>query len=185
MRIISGKFKGKKLLEPKDNLIRPTTDRAKESIFNILESFFLKKKISFNDLTVLDCFCGSGAIGLEFLSRGSKEIVFLDNSYESINLAKRNYNALNVNFNVKFIKKSYEKLKLPYTKVNFFFLDPPYEKLCIDSIFESFEKNKIFDNFTFGIIEIPHNQQIKGIKGFSILKKKKISKSQFIFIEKI
>lgn len=121
MRIISGKFKGKKLLTPNDNLIRPTSDRAKETIFNILESFFVKKKIRFLDLTVLDCFCGSGAIGLEFLSRGSKEIIFVDNSLESINLAKQNYNALNVKLNVKFIKKSYEKLRLPYSKINFFF----------------------------------------------------------------
>ena len=185
MRIISGKFKGKKLLAPKNNLIRPTTDRAKETIFNTLESFFLKKKICFYDLTVLDCFCGTGAIGLEFLSRGSKEVIFLDNSYESINLAKQNYNALNVNLNVKFLRKSYEMLKLPYSKVNFFFLDPPYEKFCIDDIFESFEENNILDKNSIGIIELPHNQKIKSIKGFTIHIKKKISRSQFILVESV
>ena len=91
MRIISGKFKGKKLFSPNNNKIRPTTDRAKEMIFNTLNSYFLDKKINFSDLIVLDCFCGSGAIGLEFLSRGSKEVIFVDNSLESIELAKKNY----------------------------------------------------------------------------------------------
>ena len=84
MRIISGKFKGKKLFSPNNNKIRPTSDRAKEMIFNTLNSYFLDKKINFSDLIVLDCFCGSGAIGLEFLSRGSKEVIFVDNSSESI-----------------------------------------------------------------------------------------------------
>ena len=91
MRIISGKFKGKKLFSPNNNKIRPTSDRAKEMIFNTLNSYFLDKNINFSDLIVLDCFCGSGAIGLEFLSRGSKEVIFVDNSLESIELAKKNY----------------------------------------------------------------------------------------------
>mgnify|MGYP001987990794 FL=1 len=112
MRIISGKFKGRKLLTPNSNLIRPTSDRAKETIFNALESFFVKKKIRFFDLTVLDCFCGSGAIGLEFLSRGSKEIIFVDDSFESINLAKQNYNSLNEKLNVKFVKKKLWKIEI-------------------------------------------------------------------------
>ena len=114
----------------------------------------------------MDCFCGSGAIGLEFLSRGSKEIIFVDNSLESINLAKQNYNALNVKLNVKFIKKSYEKLRLPDSKINFFFLDPPYEKLCIKNIFESFYKNRIFDNKSYGIIELSHKEKSMKSKTF-------------------
>ena len=88
MRIISGKFKGKKLFSPNNNLIRPTSDRAKEMIFNTLNSYFLNKNINFKNLIVLDCFCGSGAIGLEFLSRGSK-VIFVDNCLESINLTKK------------------------------------------------------------------------------------------------
>ena len=89
MRIISGKFKGKKLFSPNNNKIRPTSGRAKEMIFNTLNSYFIDKNINFSDLVVLDCFCGSGAIGLEFLSRGSKEVIFVDNSLESINLPRR------------------------------------------------------------------------------------------------
>ena len=58
-------------------------------IFNTLNSYFLNKNINFENLIVLDCFCGSGAIGLEFLSRGSKEVIFVDNSSESVNLAQK------------------------------------------------------------------------------------------------
>ena len=60
-------------------------------IFNTLNSYFFNKNINFENLIVLDCFCGSGAIGLEFLSRGSKEVIFVDNCLESINLTKKNF----------------------------------------------------------------------------------------------
>ena len=74
MRIISGKFKGRSIKIPKNLPIRPTTNLAKESIFNIITN-----KIDFNSLKVLDLFAGSGMIGLEFISRGS-DVTFVENN---------------------------------------------------------------------------------------------------------
>lgn len=73
MRVISGKFKYKRLFAPIDNKVRPTTDRIKETVFNILTS-----KGFGGEITVLDLFGGSGALGIEAISRGAKRTVFID-----------------------------------------------------------------------------------------------------------
>ena len=76
MRIISGNFKSIKLFSPKNSYIRPTLDRAKEMIFSTLNSILTARNLDFNNLIVLDCFCGTGALGFECLSRGSGKVFF-------------------------------------------------------------------------------------------------------------
>ena len=83
MRIISGKYRGTKLFLPPDDLIRPTSDRAKEMIFSTLNSIILKKKLNFDDMKVLDFFCGTGGLGIECISRGFKKG---DNFFNSFRL---------------------------------------------------------------------------------------------------
>lgn len=85
MRVISGKFKYKQLYAPENNLVRPTTDRIKETLFNILAS----KGVA-GTVTVLDLFAGSGALGIESLSRGAEKVVFIDKSRDSIKLLNKN-----------------------------------------------------------------------------------------------
>ena len=80
MRIISGKHRGTNLFLPPDDLIRPTSDRAKEMIFSTLNSIILKKKLKFDDMKVLDFFCGAGGLGIECISRGFKKVI----SYKSL-----------------------------------------------------------------------------------------------------
>ena len=124
MRVISGKFKGRKLFAPEDNEVRPTTDRIKETLFNIISS-----KIGLKEITVLDLFGGSGAIGIEALSRGAKKVVFIDKSNDSIKLIKQNL------AHVKAEESSYETYcvdyefalkKLQGKKFDLIFADPPY-----------------------------------------------------------
>jgi len=89
MRIIGGKFKGKKLLLPIDKKTRPLKDLVKESIFNLLENSN-KYKIILKDSEVLDLFSGSGSFGLECISRGVKRIIFSENYPGAINILKKN-----------------------------------------------------------------------------------------------
>ena len=89
MRIISGNFKSIKLFSPKNSYIRPTLDRAKEMIFSTLNSILTARNLDFNNLIVLDCFCGTGALGFECLSRGSGKVFFVDKSPHAINLVKK------------------------------------------------------------------------------------------------
>lgn len=85
MRVISGKYRGKKIFAPLNDKVRPTTDRIKETLFNILAS-----KGYGEGVTVLDLFGGTGALGIEALSRGAEKAIFIDNDPESVKLIRQN-----------------------------------------------------------------------------------------------
>ena len=136
MRVISGKFKYKQLYAPENNLVRPTTDRIKETLFNILAS----KGVA-GAVIALDLFAGSGALGIESISRGAEKAVFIDKSRDSVKLLNKNlahvgadpktYEVYNVDF--EFALK-----KLANRRFDVIFADPPYaaglEKKIIDLV---------------------------------------------------
>ena len=93
MRIISGSFKGRKILQPKDNLTRPLKDLTKESIFNLI-NHSNKINLDFKNSIVLDLFSGVGSFGIECLSRGAKKVVFYEEYGPAINLLTRNIDNL-------------------------------------------------------------------------------------------
>ena len=122
MRIISGTLRSKKLLTPKDDTkIRPTSDRAREAVFNIIAA---RLETSFSDLTVLDIFSGTGALGLEAASRGAKSVSFVD---IDLDLTLKNAKLCDFN-NLTFIKKDATKLPPSLTAFDLIFLDAPYNK---------------------------------------------------------
>ena len=138
MRIISGSFKGKKILEPKDNQTRPLKDLAKESIFNII-THSNKFKIDFNNSIILDLFSGVGSFGLECLSRGVKEVFFIENYIEVLPILEKNLSNLKSIKNYKIIKKDIYKDDIFNNfenKFDIIFLDPPYKDKRIYSLFQ-------------------------------------------------
>ena len=104
MRIISGNFRGKKIIEPKDKNTRPLKDLTKESIFNIIKHSN-KFLVELKDSEVLDLFCGTGSFGLECLSRGVKYVTFVENYTGIIPILKKNLNNLLNIKNYKIIEK--------------------------------------------------------------------------------
>lgn len=123
MRIIAGKFKGRTLLTLPDRTIRPTTDRVKESIFNLIQW-------RVEGARMLDLFCGSGAVGIEAISRGAERVVFADVSRDSIATAKQNLTKVDGDYEL--IQRDFaltiDRLKLRGEKFDIIFLDPPYRK---------------------------------------------------------
>ena len=118
MRIISGRYRGRKLIPPRDNEVRPTTDRIKETVFNILAPRIPGAR-------VLDLFAGSGALGIECLSRGADEVIFVDRSPESVALVHRNLKGLDGNFRV--VQADYAAaLGRLDGRFDIVFIDPPY-----------------------------------------------------------
>ena len=124
MRIVAGTFGGRKIHVPKGRDIRPTTDKIRGAIFNALQS-----RGAVEGARVIDCFCGTGALGLEAISRGAERCVFIDNSRSSLDVAKENAAALGVKEEARFILKDAARLGPrpegipPATLV---FIDPPY-----------------------------------------------------------
>ena len=120
MRIISGENKGRKIQAPKNLPVRPTTDKAKEALFNIIS-----KRYNLAELSILDLFSGTGNISYEFASRGTSKITCVDLNHKCINFIKSNCDKLSLNF--KLIKSDiYKFLSNNNLSYDIIFADPPY-----------------------------------------------------------
>ena len=126
MRIISGSRRGHKLHEFEGYDVRPTTDRVKESIFNLIQNYVAGAR-------VLDMFAGSGALSFEAISRGAEYAVILDSDKRSIELIKKNINELKFE-NLCEVKETscFDYVKSCHQKFDIIFLDPPYNKGFIE-----------------------------------------------------
>ena len=121
MRIIAGKYKGRHIYSSKNQSIRPTTDRIKEYIFDILNDFI-------KDCRVLDLFSGSGSLGLEALSRGASHVTFVDIAYSSIKVLKKNINRIKLNDNYEIVQKNaLTFLRQNKQSFDLIFADPPFK----------------------------------------------------------
>lgn len=124
MKIVAGHFRGRKLFVPKNNDIRPTSDKIRGAVFNMLQS-----RGVLDGAHVFDAFCGTGALGLEALSRGAESCVFMDKARDSLSLAQDNAEMLGVE--AEFLLRDATKISTrteaarPYDLI---FLDPPYAK---------------------------------------------------------
>lgn len=125
MRIVGGKYRGKILLSPSDTSIRPTSDRAREAIFNILSS---RLGPSFEGLRALDLFAGTGAMGLEALSRGAASVVFVDTGAEARGIIRDHIEAFGAGGVAKLLRRDATELGPAGTMGPFdlVFIDPPY-----------------------------------------------------------
>ena len=136
MRIISGIYKGKKILQPLDKKTRPLKDITKEGIFNILEhSNILNFKIK--NSKILDIFSGTGSFGIECLSREAKSVTFVENYLPAVSILKKNI----VNLNLE--KKSFVLIN-DFTKIDFTYLDDTFDLIFLDP---PFKDNNISDLF--------------------------------------
>ena len=121
MRIVAGKYRGRTLLAFDGDKIRPTSDKVRESLFNILQ-------LKVPNAKFLDLFCGTGAMGIEALSRGAKKVVFNDFSRESLTLLKKNLEKVKVEEDYEIVNfDAVNFLRNTTQKFDVIFLDPPYK----------------------------------------------------------
>lgn len=182
MRIISGTNKGMKLYAPDGMAVRPTGDKIKEAIFNMIG-------IIEEDSIVLDLFAGSGSVGIEFLARGASQVYFVDLSRKSLSYVKKNLELCKFTDRAKVIMNDYEKaivnLSNENVKFDYIFVDPPYALNCSSNIalrvfehgllksdglliIESDESEKVIDNIDTNVIKC--KEKIYGRTRISIFK---------------
>ena len=182
MRIISGKSRGTKLYTLEGLETRPTLDRVKESLFNIIQDRILES-------TVLDLFAGSGAIGLEFASRGAKEVYLCDKSKDAAKIIKSNIEKTRLEektcfFNMDF-KDFFKKMKIK--KFDIIFLDPPYKTSFIKEALEKILEYDCINKDSLIIVETDEDKRVlEEIKDFEleIIDKRKYGRAHIIFLQK-
>lgn len=161
MRIISGKYKGRRLTAPKKLPVRPTTDFAKEALFNILNNNYY-----FNEISVLDLFAGTGSISYEFASRGTQEILAVDGDFGCNKFIKKT--ADEFSFPITVIKSDVFKfLEKTTVQKDIIFADPPYafeEDAFMQIVNLVFERNLLTKN---GYLIIEHSKHTKNLSNAS------------------
>ena len=184
MRIISGTAKGTKLYTLEGLETRPTLDRVKESLFNII-SFDIP------GATVLDLFSGSGAIGLEFASRGAQKVYLCDKSKGACEIIKKNIAKTHLEEKVELYQEDFIKAieKLINKKMDIIYLDPPYKTDFIKIAIYELIKNKILKPDTLIIAETDEKEkiekQIEEIKNIEIIDKRKYGRANIFFLKEI
>jgi 16S rRNA (guanine(966)-N(2))-methyltransferase RsmD len=177
VRIISGKFKGRRIFPPKNLPVRPTTDMSKEALFNVLNNHF-----NFENLKVLDLFSGTGNISYEFASRGSENITSVDGDFGCIKFIKQV--AEEFDFSIAAIKSDVFKfLEKNTNSYNIIFADPPYaldQKIFENLVLLVFNHN-LLDNEGMMIIEHSKYTKLDHMPNFSF--KKSYGGSFFSFFE--
>ncbi|MBK8515695.1 MAG: RsmD family RNA methyltransferase [Saprospiraceae bacterium] len=152
MRIISGKFKGRKFIPPARNWpTRPTTDFAKEGLFNILNN-----RINFEETVMLDLFGGTGNHSYEFLSRGCKDVTYVDSFRGCVTFVLKTTEELGMHDHIQIIKSDvFRFLKTNIRQFDYIFAGPPYPLPNLNSIpDEIFNSNAIQEN---GLFVLEHN----------------------------
>ena len=178
MRIISGKYKSRRITAPKNLPARPTTDIAKEALFNILHNNYY-----FNSLSVLDLFAGIGSISFEFASRGTEEIISVDQHYNSLKFIQNI--AQELDFNIQTIKSDvFKYLEKTTLKHDIIFADPPYDfsKEQFTNIITPVFDNDLLNENGCLVIEHSKHTDLSDIKNFNY--SKKYGGSMFSFFEK-
>ena len=184
IKIIGGKHKGRHIDTPYNIDTRPTSSRLRESIFNILlHSEYLSNKIE--NIEVLDIFAGSGALGLECLSRGFKHCTFLDNSSESINIINNNIIKLNEKNNTTVIKTDATKPIIIKRKCDLCFFDPPYDIQDISLIIDKWNNIGIMKKDAIYVYEKHKKMHFNPIKSIEIVKTKQLGISEIIILKKL
>jgi 16S rRNA (guanine966-N2)-methyltransferase len=184
MRVISGSFKGKKILEPNDKKTRPLKDLTKESIFNII-IHSNKFKINFASSYILDLFSGVGSFGIECLSRGVKKVTFIENYQGVIPLLKKNLLSLKTIQNYEIIEKDIynENIFLELNnEFDIIFLDPPYKDKNLEKLLNEIKDQNVLNKN--GIIVLHrHKNEIDHLPpNFHIIEQKVYGISKVIFL---
>lgn len=183
IRIIAGKWRGKKLNAHHDGVTRPTRDRVRESLFNILDHLFLG---NWSEKIVCDAFAGTGALGLEALSRGALEAYFVEPHQETFYTLKENIEACSKE-RVFLFKETFEKTllkeKFPQ-KCHLIFLDPPYAFKNKGDLFDKITAGNLLEKGGIICFEMAQKETLLPQEGYTLLDERTYGITKILFFQK-
>lgn len=176
MRIIAGKHRGRKLESPEGNRVRPTSDMVRGAVFNIMQNI-----TDWENTNVLDVCCGTGAFGIEALSRGAKFAGFIDSHRESLKFTESNLKNLGETSNAAVFAATLEKLPRANMEYDLIFIDPPYNSgLCDIALTELVKHGWVNIDATL-VFEMSERESLKLTNLLDVSKEKIYGKTKVIF----
>jgi 16S rRNA (guanine966-N2)-methyltransferase len=180
LRIISGRLRGRKLLPIRGKAIRPTSDRVREAVFNIIAR-------DVGEARVLDLFAGTGAMGIEALSRGARSVVFIDSRKASLAVVRKNLDILNLTEGSRVIlwdiAKNLNCLKTEAPDIQLVFMDPPYHKDLIGPTLEHLVNCRALAPGALIVIEHAVSEPLPGrLAGYMLTDQRKYGKTFVSFL---
>src|SRR5579864_6923190 len=182
MRVVGGRLKGRNLAAPSSREIRPTADRLRESLFNILIHAYDNPIV---DARVLDLFAGTGALGIEAISRGAKFALFVDNGAEARALMRNNIEALGLGGVTKVYRRDATNLgpAHPVEPFSIAFLDPPYAKGLADKALVSLRDGGWLVRNALLVVEEAKASAFAPPGGFEELERRVYDDTEFVFLK--
>jgi len=180
MRIIGGRSKGRVLASPKGQAIRPTSDRVKESIFNILQNKLGGK-------VVLDLFAGTGNLGIEALSRGAKKAIFVEKGRQALGLIKRNLTQSGLEERSEILSRDVRRaigiLRQRRECFDLILMDPPYERGLIRKTLLELNSQQIYHKDSILVIEHTRREPLLHIpEGWNLIRQRRIGDTVISFL---
>jgi 16S rRNA (guanine966-N2)-methyltransferase len=171
MRIVAGRFRGRTLKAPADQALRPTSDKVRQAIFNILEHAAFASTFTIEGARVVDLFAGTGALGLEALSRGARYCLFVEEAAEARALIRENVEALGLTGVSKIWRRDALRLGVLDTLAPFdvAFLDPPYRKGLLAPALEGLASGGWLNPDALIIAEAADDEAVPRVAGYELL----------------
>ncbi|KJC44901.1 DNA methyltransferase [Bradyrhizobium sp. LTSP885] len=184
MRVVGGRLKGRNLASPSGREIRPTADRLRESVFNILIHAYDNP---IENARVLDLFAGTGALGIEAVSRGAKFTLFVDNGAEARALLRNNVESLGLGGVTKVYRRDATDLgpAHPMEPFSLAFLDPPYGKGLADKALASLRNGGWLTPGALVVVEETKAAAIAAPEGFEELERRAYDDTEFVFLRAV
>ena len=182
MRVVGGRLRGRNLAAPASREIRPTADRLRESLFNILVHAY---ENPVEDARVLDLFAGTGALGIEAISRGAGFALFVDNGAEARALLRNNVEALGLGGVTKVFRRDATNLgpAHPVEPFSLVFLDPPYGKGLAEKALASLRDGGWLTKAALLVVEEAKAAAFTAPEGFVELERRAYDDSEFVFLK--
>jgi 16S rRNA (guanine966-N2)-methyltransferase len=185
MRIVAGKHRGRPLLAPPGERVRPTSDRAREALFNILShGDFAAEGVPFAEAPVLDAFAGTGALGLEALSRGAGAAVFIEQDSAALAALRKNIAALGESGRSRIISGDATRPPRAQAACAVVFLDPPYRSGLAGPALTALAAAGWFAPGALAIIELAAREELPPAAGFAVIDERRYGAARLVFLRR-